>query len=134
MKKIELYKKIQNADPSYLKKLNITNEEWDFIKSKLINDKLGLTINFQEIDEKISKNYFGFEEIKNLNINAKDKNNHLIIEGENYHALKALSVANIKVDIIYIDPPYNTGKEFIYNDDFSTKKSVGKDDPHKHSK
>ncbi len=134
MKKIELYKKIQNADPKYLKKLNITDDEWNFIKNKLINDKLGLTINFQEIDEKISKNYFGFEEIKDLNINAGNKNNHLIIEGDNYHALKALSIANVKIDVIYIDPPYNTGKNFIYNDDFSTKKEVGKDDPHKHSK
>ena len=45
-----------------------------------------------------------------------------------------MKTANVKVDVIYIDPPYNTGKEFIYNDDFSTKKIVGSDDPHKHSK
>ncbi len=53
-----------------------------------------------------------------------------MIEGDNYYALKALKLANIKVDVIYIDPPYNTGnKDFIYNDDF-----VDKDDKFKHSK
>lgn len=94
-------------------------------------------MNFNEIDEVLNNNYFGLEEIQELNINAKDKNNNLIIEGDNYYGLKSLIISGIKVDVIYIDPPYNTGnKDFVYNDDYSTNihKEVSADDPHKHSK
>lgn len=48
-----------------------------------------------------------------------DTTKNLFIEGDNLDALKLLRetyLGNIK--FIYIDPPYNTGKEFIYNDDF----------------
>lgn len=39
-----------------------------------------------------------------------DKPHHLVIEGENYHALQTLQYTHKgKVDLIYIDPPYNTG-------------------------
>lgn len=43
---------------------------------------------------------------------------HIVINGENYHALQALrSTHRSKVDLIYIDPPYNTGNDgWIYND------------------
>jgi len=45
---------------------------------------------------------------------------NVIIEGENLEALKLLQKAYYgKVKMIYIDPPYNTGKEFIYPDNFS---------------
>lgn len=57
--------------------------------------------------------------------------NHILIEGDNLHALTALTFTHEnKIDLIYIDPPYNTGKEneFRYND-----KWVLKDDPFKHS-
>lgn len=52
--------------------------------------------------------------------NAKN----VFIEGDNLEALKILqSSYNNKVDLIYIDPPYNTGNDgFVYNDDFSDKK------------
>ena len=56
---------------------------------------------------------------------------HLIIEGDNYHALSVLNVTHKgKIDVIYIDPPYNTGnKDFKYNDDY-----VDKEDSFRHSK
>ena len=45
---------------------------------------------------------------------------NLIVEGDNLHALKALLPRYAgQVKCIYIDPPYNTGKDFIYNDDFA---------------
>lgn len=46
--------------------------------------------------------------------------NHILIEGDNLEALTALSYTHIgKIDVIYIDPPYNTGnKDFSYNDTF----------------
>jgi len=56
---------------------------------------------------------------------------HLIIEGDNYHALSVLNVTHKgKIDVIYIDPPYNTGnKDFKYNDKF-----VDSEDNFRHSK
>ena len=58
-------------------------------------------------------------------------NNNILIEGDNYHALTALNfIAKESIDVIYIDPPYNTGhQDFGYNDKF-----VNKDDGYKHSK
>lgn len=48
-----------------------------------------------------------------------------LVEGENLHYLTHLNKTHKgKVDIIYIDPPYNTGKDFIYNDKFSDKDST----------
>ena len=57
--------------------------------------------------------------------------NHVIIEGDNLNALAALSYTHAgKIDVIYIDPPYNTGnKDFVYNDSF-----VDKEDGYRHSK
>lgn len=47
----------------------------------------------------------------------KESSPHLFIEGDNYPALKLLaSEYEEKIDLIYTDPPYNTGKSFTYND------------------
>ncbi|WP_052502505.1 site-specific DNA-methyltransferase [Halarcobacter anaerophilus] len=56
---------------------------------------------------------------------------NILIEGDNYHALSVLNYTHKeKIDVIYIDPPYNTGsKDFIYNDRF-----VDKEDGYRHSK
>ncbi|MBM4077373.1 MAG: site-specific DNA-methyltransferase, partial [Planctomycetes bacterium] len=55
---------------------------------------------------------------------------HVLIEGDNLHALHVLQATHRgKVDVIYIDPPYNTGGEFRYND-----KLVDADDEWRHSK
>ena len=48
-----------------------------------------------------------------------DNTGNLYIEGDNLQALKMLQGSYLgKVKMIYIDPPYNTGNEFVYNDDF----------------
>lgn len=48
-----------------------------------------------------------------------DATKNLFIEGDNLDALKLLQEAYLgKVKLIYIDPPYNTGRDFIYSDDF----------------
>lgn len=53
-----------------------------------------------------------------------DNTQNLFIEGDNLDALKLLQESYLgKVKLIYIDPPYNTGKDFIYNDDFSETNS-----------
>lgn len=49
-----------------------------------------------------------------------DLSENLVIEGDNLEALKLLQKAYLgKIKLIYIDPPYNTGNEFIYPDNFS---------------
>lgn len=60
-----------------------------------------------------------------------DKPYHTVINGENFHALEALTFTHRgKVDLIYIDPPYNTGaRDWKYNNDY-----VEGDDIYRHSK
>ena len=49
-----------------------------------------------------------------------DNTQHLYIEGDNLEVLKLLRENYLgKVKMIYIDPPYNTGNDFVYNDDFA---------------
>lgn len=62
---------------------------------------------------------------------GKDKPCHTVINGENYHVLKALTFTHRgKIDAIYIDPPYNSGaKDWKYNNDY-----VEEDDQYRHSK
>ncbi|MGQ7788327.1 site-specific DNA-methyltransferase [Nesterenkonia sp. K-15-9-6] len=60
-----------------------------------------------------------------------EKPHHIVIEGENFHALQTLEYTHKgTVDLIYIDPPYNTGSgDWIYNDRY-----VGDADSYRHSK
>lgn len=56
-------------------------------------------------------------------VNA-DKTENIIIEGENLEVLKILTSSyRGKIKFIYIDPPYNTGEDFLYNDNFSEFKN-----------
>ena len=49
-----------------------------------------------------------------------DTTKNLFIEGDNLDALKLLQESYLgKIKLIYIDPPYNTGNDFVYNDDFA---------------
>lgn len=71
------------------------------------------------------------EVLKNrLDLDEKFSNN-IMIEGDNYLALSVLNYTHKKnIDLIYIDPPYNTGaKNWKYNNDY-----VDKDDEYRHSK
>lgn len=74
-----------------------------------------------------------FTEIKSKQIIVdQEKPINLLIEGDNYHALSVLNYTHTgKIDVIYIDPPYNTGKknEWKYNDRW-----VDKEDTFRHSK
>ncbi len=58
-----------------------------------------------------------------------DKTENLYIEGDNLEVLKLLQESYLnKVKMIYIDPPYNTGNDFIYNDDFKVSSEVYAED------
>ena len=62
----------------------------------------------------------------------KEQPTNIFIEGDNYHALWVLNYTHRgKIDLIYIDPPYNTGKdkEWKFND-----KYIDKNDSYRHSK
>lgn len=71
------------------------------------------------------------KEEKKKRILDKNNINHIFIQGDNYHALSVLNYTHKrKIDIIYIDPPYNTGNhDFIYNDSY-----VDREDRYRHSK
>lgn len=61
-----------------------------------------------------------FDENRSINPNQSE---NLIIEGENLEVLKLLSSSyREKIKCIYIDPPYNTGKDFVYSDNFTQDK------------
>lgn len=72
------------------------------------------------------------KEIKERKILSDDSwDSNLLIEGDNYHALQVLSYTHREsIDVIYIDPPYNTWwDDFIYND-----RIVDLEDSYRHSK
>lgn len=53
-----------------------------------------------------------------------DKTKNIYIEGDNLEALKIIQESYLnKIKCIYIDPPYNTGSDFIYNDNFNKSKN-----------
>ena len=86
----------------------------------------------EEVVEMCKKKLPVLKEVKNKEIiTDKNKPINLLIEGDNYHALSVLNYTHAgKVDIIYIDPPYNIGnKDFIFNDHY-----VDKEDAYRHSK
>ena len=95
----------------------------------------------EEFDEKSKNSIPVLKEIKEKAIKNNDgKPTHILIEGDNYHALTCLNYTHAgKIDVIYIDPPYNTGSDgFTYKDarfmtEFPNGKPVPKDDPLRHS-
>lgn len=104
------------------------------IETALTEKKYGLVWeeHEEEVDKQLVHNIPVFREVEDKKIigdNTTDFN--FLLEGDNLHSLKLLEKThNGRIDLIYIDPPYNTkNKEFIYND---TK--VGDDDGYRHSK
>lgn len=87
----------------------------------------------EEVEEQLRENLPVLKEVKDKAIiNGEEHPNHILIEGDNLHALTALTFTHEgKIDVIYIDPPYNTGskEDFIYNDHY-----VDKEDAFRHSK
>ena len=103
---------------------------WDKKNSQEILDAF---VSWENMPENFTPKQFPvLKEVKNKEIeNDENKPVNLLIEGENYHSLAVLNFTHQnKVDVIYIDPPYNTGNQnFIFNDKF-----VDKEDPWRHSK
>lgn len=121
-------------DKLNLDKLREQLHEESFIESEAKSKKYGLI--WEDKPEQ-----FEADSIGKLPVILKDKTRsfelnpltatHSLIEGDNYHALKVLTYTHEKsIDVIYIDPPYNTGNEdFVFND-----KIVDTEDNLRHSK
>ena len=129
MDKTALKHKIQTLE-------GLTNEEKSALLELLNKEKkYGLVWENkpEDIEERLRDHLPLLEEVKSRAIlsDSPDAPNHILIEGDNLEALTALSYTHEgKIDVIYIDPPYNTGnKDFTYNDDY-----VDKEDGFRHSK
>ena len=119
-------------------KKNISDEKTlinlSMIENELTKKKYGLIWEEHEerVDKELETQIPTFEEIKGKEIisNESDKFNFLL-EGDNLHSLYLLEKTHKgKIDVIYIDPPYNTGsKDFMYNDCY-----VDLENEYKHSK
>jgi len=118
---------------------NLSKEELIKIIEKqeqeLKNKKYGLVWDSEREPEQVvldCENHLPvLKRVKSKEIKTDDSQDNILIEGDNYHALTVLNYTHKgKIDMIYIDPPYNTGnKDFIYNDRY-----VDKEDGFRHSK
>ena len=104
------------------------------IENELNSKKYGLVWEEHEeaVDVKMQTHIPVFMEDESLEIEAlSGENFNFLLEGDNLHSLYLLEKTHKgKIDLIYIDPPYNTGnKDFIYDDLF-----VDKNDSFAHSK
>ncbi len=99
--------------------------------------KYGLIWDEEKVKEQFEKDAENalpvLKEVKGREIKDKDESKpaNVLIEGDNYHALSVLNFTHQgKVDVIYIDPPYNTGaRDWRYNNNF-----VESSDSFRHSK
>lgn len=128
MNKQDLISKIKQLD-------GVTQDERAYLIN-LVNTKKKYGLVWEDkpedVEEQLRDNLPVLKEVKEKAIiNGEDNPNHILIEGDNLHALTALTFTHEgKIDLIYIDPPYNTGnKDFKYNDTF-----VDKEDSYRHSK
>ncbi|NUM41637.1 MAG: site-specific DNA-methyltransferase [Leptospiraceae bacterium] len=111
--KEELIKELRNVEKR--KKYGIVWEDKPEQVALLCKEKLPI------LEENVSKEI----------MTDKEKPTHVLIEGDNYHTLSVLNYTHKgKIDVIYIDPPYNTGaKTWKYNNNY-----VDKEDQWRHSK
>lgn len=87
----------------------------------------------EEVDVKMQTHIPVFTEVKDKEIigDPESEQCNFLLEGDNLHSLKLLEKTHKgKIDVIYIDPPYNTGsKDFVYNDSI-----IDGNDGYRHSK
>ena len=135
MKEAQFNKLIDKIEKSKIK--DGLKEELLHTLEDLKNQKrYGLVWNREKVIEDVvlecEKRIPILEAVKENRITGDGNSEHnIFIEGDNYHALQVLNQTHAeKVDVIYIDPPYNTGnKDFIYND-----KKIDIQDDYRHSK
>lgn len=118
----------QHSDDESLMAINQIEKELTAKKYGLVWEE-----HEEEVDVKMRTHIPVFTEDKSKEIvgNPGSEEYNFLLEGDNLHSLKLLEKTHKgKVDVIYIDPPYNTGhKDFIYDDSF-----IEREDSYKHSK
>ena len=119
---------------TYLKKLIPNIFQDGVLNFELLKQHLGQSENIAEsnvfglywngknkasINSRTPLNWRTLKPLRDQSLNFDEAQN-VIIEGDNLEALKILQKAYFnQVDVIYIDPPYNTGSDFVYDDDYS---------------
>ncbi len=126
-----------------LRRIRELEKKNGYLNQQLKEHRYGLTwIDVPEAFEKASENKIPvLEEVKEKSFtDGSEKPTHILIEGDNYHALTCLQYTHKgKIDVIYIDPPYNTGSDgFTYKDkriltEYPDGTPVPKDHPLRHS-
>lgn len=115
--------------------IGITDEEKaELIRLLRTNKKYGLVWEDkpEDVEEELKTKLPVVTEVKEPIISSSPQApDHILIEGDNLEALTTLSYTHAgRIDVIYIDPPYNTGnKDFVYNDQY-----VDSEDSYRHSK
>lgn len=115
--------------------IGITDEEKaELIRLLRTNKKYGLVWEDkpENVEEELKTKLPVVTEVKEPIISSSPQApDHILIEGDNLEALTTLSYTHAgRIDVIYIDPPYNTGnKDFVYNDQY-----VDSEDSYRHSK
>ena len=103
------------------------------IENELTEKKYGLVweVHSEDVEDRMVDDIPIFTEDKSREIECNDTRYNFIIEGDNLHSLHLLEKTHKeKIDVIYIDPPYNTGaKNWKYNNDY-----VDGNDTFRHSK
>jgi DNA modification methylase len=123
--------------------INALKKKLEIANNRIKTGKYGITwLDVPEAFEEESENQLPvLREVKEKAIKIDDdKPTHILIEGDNYHSLTCLNYTHKnKIDLIYIDPPYNTGSDgFTYKDKRVLDKypdgtEVPKDHPLRHS-
>ena len=128
MKKIELIQRLKELE-------GINADERAFLIN-LVNTKKKYGLVWEDkpedVEEELRENLPILKEVKERAIvNDESYPNQILIEGDNLHALTALTFTHEgKIDVVYADPPYNTGNNtWKYNNRY-----IDDEDPFKHSK
>lgn len=118
-------------------KINLSNLNSRKVDQKLLNELRNLLSRSKEQKERYdftwtgkSESYFSAASPTNKTLHPQpeesinfEKSENLFITGDNLETLKLLQESYLgKIDIIYIDPPYNTGQDLIYHDNFRKKR------------
>lgn len=133
-------------DKELLAEIEALKKKLEIANNRIKTEKYGITwLDVPEAFEEESENQLPIlTEVKEKAIKNKDgKPTHILIEGDNYHSLTCLNYTHKgKIDLIYIDPPYNTGvtgrdifryKDKRVLDKYPDGTEVKKDSPLRHS-
>ena len=128
-KMIEVLHKIKDKtkDDDIVLQLNLIENELNEKKYGLIWEE-----HLERVDVELEKSIPVFKDVREKEIKTIEENDYnFLLEGDNLHSLYLLEKTHKnKIDVIYIDPPYNTrNKDFMYNDEY-----IDPENEYKHSK